>query len=768
MIGLSARALDPTRSDALPLASLTGIVSILLDPRAGAETTAAIPDADLGVVLADLANAVAELADGERARASVRASVGPKAWEIGVERDGHDVLVSVFRPGTLPEVVLRERRTRGEALAQNLAVSLEALLARRDAPFAERTVAALRRLGRRRRFDDGPPSGATQSLVAVEPTGGVPFEISAELAMRLPPQAIATPTSSLRTEILPLLFRGRLRVVAGERQRDLSDVCVFFVTEQLVRLALEALDAAITGSPLTRKVEVGGAICGVRLGVGARQVASVTIGVVSKTRERADTATFPDVDVASYAQGVLAFGRALVRSLVRRDRSQSQNLRVIALREQLRELSVQLRDAGRTDAKINGDPDSYRAFAAAVEKKAPLAAFGRGRLRFSQRWSAAVPGVDLRATFLCGRALVVGSSREIACVDAQTGELAWRRAVGRAVSVMTPAGLARLDPAGVLELHDLSTGDVCWSVKLTPRVGNASGAVISCPGLPRMLIVSEGRRHLTAVDLDAGEVRWRYAAKRAGTFRVRRAGRLAIVACGEHALTALDILSGEVVWRHTAPLRFASQAAADHDALFALAGDGAFLGRGGARLYHLDPWSGCERWSVELPACAIPVGSPLIAQNTVALSTYGRRGTGLIGFDRESGAKRFDCTVTSGAASCLVIDDTIIVNSESGELSALEADDGRTRYRQVLCSPQDGGDRPRRLEPILRSGALFVPQQSVVVVCPRDGAILGTVPTDLVPDLLRVDDRCDVFVVEESGHVAAFGAAARLSLVGSS
>jgi hypothetical protein len=75
------------------------------------------------------------------------------------------------------------------------------------------------------------------------------------------------------------------------------------------------------------------------------------------------------------------------------------------------------------------------------------------------------------------------------------------------------------------------------------------------------------------------------------------------------------------------------------------------------------------------------------------------------------------------------------------------------------------GDQPRRLEPILRSGALFVPQQQVHVVRPRDGAILGHVPTELIPDLLRVDERCDVYVAEESGHVASFRAGAKLSLV---
>src|SRR4029453_1699322 len=106
----------------------------------------------------------------------------------------------------------------------------------------------------------------------------------------------------------------------------------------------------------------------------------------------------------------------------------------------------------------------------------------------------------------------------------------------------------------------------------------------------------------------------------------------------------------------------------------------------------------------------------------------------------------------------------VILNSEGGELCAVDANDGTTRYRHVLSSGLDG-DKPRRLEPLLRSGALFVPQSEIHVVRPRDGTLLGKVPTDLIPDLLRVDERCDVYVVEESGHLAAFAAAPRLALV---
>jgi len=329
---------------------------------------------------------------------------------------------------------------------------------------------------------------------------------------------------------------------------------------------------------------------------------------------------------------------------------------------------------------------------------------------------------------------------------------------------MTPAGLARFDGEGVLHLHDLATGDVLWSLKLSPRVPSATaGAVISCPGLPRMLIITVGRRHLAAVDLDAGEVRWRYAARRGGTFRIRRAGRLVVVAHGEQALTALDVMSGEIVWRACDRLRFTSSVVVDHDALFATAGDGTFIGRGGSRLLHIDPWSGEVRWARDLPRLGAPVGAPLLTSDAAVVVTHGRQGTGLCAFDRRTGEPRFQRIASAGASSCLALDDTVLVNSDAAELCAFDATDGSLRFRHVFGDGSE--DRPRRLEPILRSGALFVPQSRVHVVRPRDGEILGTVPTDLVPDLLRVDEQCNVYVAEESGHLAAFSAAPRLTLV---
>ncbi len=69
----------------------------------------------------------------------------------------------------------------------------------------------------------------------------------------------------LRADLLPLLLRGRLRVSVLGHARELFDVHVFLVAEQLAELALEGLEAHFARRPILRRIDVGGAVCGLRL-----------------------------------------------------------------------------------------------------------------------------------------------------------------------------------------------------------------------------------------------------------------------------------------------------------------------------------------------------------------------------------------------------------------------------------------------------------------------------------------------------------------------
>jgi outer membrane protein assembly factor BamB len=426
--------------------------------------------------------------------------------------------------------------------------------------------------------------------------------------------------------------------------------------------------------------------------------------------------------------------------------------------------------------KTNPKPEPYRAYATGA--KARLESVGAGtRLRYRPRWRALVPGIDLRATFLCGDRLVVGGAHETFCLDRATGEVHWRVPTRRASSVPTPHGIARVHGDGQIVVHDFLTGDVRVRTRVRPRTsGPSGGAVVGVAGLPKLLVVTEGERHLVAVDLLTGEHRWRTAWGTGSIPRLKRLGKLLYYTSGDTAVSALDVQTGSVVWRVRDRLRFCSTPQAAHDVIFAVAG--AVSGSGS--LYAIDAFEGTVRFAARLPGpdqngdlrtdgsalCTVE-GSPLICSHVVAVAVRDRQGVRLAAFDRESGALAWtsQATVAPTGTSWLAVDDALIGNTPTGEIVAIDAQDGSLRYRHVLGRTVDA-DVPRRLEPVLRGGAIYVPHSDVHVFRASDGAALGVVgPCETIPDLLRVDERCDVYVAEESGHMACFGVASRLERI---
>ena len=319
-------------------------------------------------------------------------------------------------------------------------------------------------------------------------------------------------------------------------------------------------------------------------------------------------------------------------------------------------------------------------------------------------------------------------------------------------------------------LHDLRDGEPLFELALQPCVGaSTSGVAINAPGLPHLLLVAEGARHLAAVDLDSHEIRWRRALRRSSALRLRRAGKLVVVASGEPQLVGLDLLSGEQVWRHCGRQRYTLPVSLADGQLFAV-GHGPSHLKSAATLEQIDPWSGELRWRVELPRQVSVRGPARVCSDVVMLVTRddGDR-LGAMGFDRHTGELLFDQPggLCRGRAACVVVDDLLIANSDSGELVAMSATDGKVRYRHVFAgwNSKPATDRPYSMQPVLRSGALFLPQSEVYALRPHDGLILGRLPVDLVPDALRVDNQCGVYVAEASGYVAAYHAQPTLTLV---
>ena len=767
----------------------------------GVNVTARVEPDQASCVVRDLALAVVDLACGVRRRAIVRFYDAP--WELGLERiDGVDaapvIALSVVRNGAELEVAVHDRRVPLADVVDGTRAAIAAMLpgARVSEALATELAIARDALARIDVRSSRPPEGAsTLELLAVaEPEAGLRVAFGAEVPLRTEASAAHAPPGTPGVEasdLHALLGRGRMRAVIRGRTKDLGEVHGFLVAERLVELGRTTLDAWERGRALHVRVDVGGPFVGVRLeanGALSLTLASAPQGDLegASTRKkgvskREPPTVFPSLEGPDLVDAVVSLGRQLVRAIVRRDRAQASNLRLMALRRKVRELSDRRRDVARPVGPfgesdlINPKRESYQAYVqpslksvSATPSRSPregtVPSPSVRRMRYEARWTAEVPGIDLRATFLCGDRLILSGASQTACVDRVDGQTLWKVPTVRATSLPTPGGLARLRGDGRLELRDFGDGSVLWSQPCAPRSrGTPAACTLVAPGLPRLLIATDGDRHLVAFDLTSGEPRWRHALSRPGPIRIRRAGRLLIVSSDEAQLLALDAVDGHVVWRVRDRLRFAAPAAIEREDLVAIAGEPSGL----ARLHSLDALSGARRWERTLEAPIATEAAPILLAGSIVVVTRDRRGLGLLALDRVTGVERW-CAQPGAwpiGTSPLGIDDVVVLNLPTGEVVALSAQTGATVWRHVFDAPFRG-DAPRRLEPVLRCGALFVPQDHVRVLRPSDGAIVGVVgPTDLVPDLLRVDERCDVYLAEESGHFAAFGARAGLELV---
>ncbi|HET9954846.1 MAG TPA: PQQ-binding-like beta-propeller repeat protein [Polyangiaceae bacterium] len=740
--------------------ALRGLFDILVD---GLSLSTRLGEGQSLTLLCDLAQAVSGLGRGKKSRATLPIYTEDEAWELGLESDATEVLLSVYRVGPRPEVLLHERRLDAAVLRTTLLRAMDEAIAQSANRTATAALSGARSLltgliGHSER------RAAPRRLCRVEPKAVGTLAFSAEAPFRLGETqdggALAASPHVERADLHALLVRGSAFATARGRTLTIEGVYPFLIAEQLLALAEDVLEAWQAERSLVRLVTVDGARLGVqRSGAGGL---TLTFRPVQGARAAGGVA-LPELTPQRFIKAAVRFARALAEQFISLDPIQSQNLRLLSLVREAGELETAARDAALDDSLTNPEPEAYKTFGLPRPPAERRLWANGGKMRFLPRWAATVPGLDLRATFHCGSRIVVGGQRETACLESQSGRVLWRIPGSRAACVATPVGIARVHQDGLVELFDLDRGEMRVATRLRPRAtSGAAGALVNAPGLPRLLVLAEGDRSVTALDLVSGEVRWRFSARRPTQYRLRRAGRLLLAAGGDTALIALDVVTGEVVWRVRDRRAFTGELCVDKDSAFALVGGPI----GSCKLLHVDLWSGAVRFERELEDRPLAGQAPLITANRVMLPIRDRRGLGVVALERESGVPcwRQEPGFTSGTTSFLAVDDLLVANTASGAFLALEAETGHLRYNHVFSRNVDS-DQPRRLEPVLRNGALFVPQHRVHVVRPRDGEVIGCVPSDLIPDLLRVDECCTVFIAEESGHLAAFGVAPKLELV---
>ncbi len=723
---------------------------------------AAGPERGLGDVPSprEVLSSLVAMAEGTRRKALVPCVGAP--LEVALLRRGANVLVSLYHTEAAPDVIVLDRRV---SLRGTLEATIEAIEAwgieeRADARLLERA----RRVVVTEERDTG--------LSAIRQRGGVIEEPSEREALAFGFEAAVFPSQELprdgvsHADVHAMLFGGQLWAWVRGRRIPLVPSGPILLPVQRMVSAVSALVAAWEGDrPLHVRLRSGSFAIGVRRERRDAREVALTIG-----SETEGAVTLPALAIEDACMPILRVATELLRVLVATDRAQGRNLRITALREEVRRLRRVVRSRTRDVGFTNGDADRLREIATDAERLGAARERGRqapeapvGALRFATRWSAIVDGLDATTTFFCGDRLVLSNERRLVALHRDDGQCLWQH-VGRAQSAfLAEDAIVRLDVNGLVEIHDLETGELAHAVHLAPRVGGApNGVFVGGPHLPPTALVAEGRDRLAAIDVRTGELRFRYTARAPGTFRLRRSGRLVLIVNGDGLVDALDVVSGEVLFRYADSGKFCLTPTVHGMLALAVAGE---PGRADAVLHAIDLSSGERAYRVELGA---PIATaPTMLDRALVLALAGQRRGTLAALDPQTGERAWaisDPGVGSGAG-VVSTERAIFVNTPGGRLVALDPASGDVLFARALANPSID-DVPRRLTPLVRGGALFVPSAAVHVLRPSDGEPVGAAaPSELVPDSLHVDERGWMYVAEESGHLAALAPAPTLRLV---
>lgn len=711
----------------------------------------------------DLTVAMTALARGSRHKALLPLGTCPE--EVALVRRGEQVLVSHYVTGGPVGVSLLDRPVPLRAALEGCA---QAMLrrARYETDPVARQVAV--RVAQRALVSEliEDPSASTTAVsrrggLLDAPTDRRPLGFGFHVQLRPGPGAGSD--AAVRADTHSLLFHGDLWAFVRGHRVPLVQGPVMLAVSTMLAAARALTQAWEQRRRLHLRLSAGAFRFGVHMGDDQRIELVFDAAAEDPTR-------LTDLDLSQATLPILRLASDLLRALVSVNRSQSRNLRVRELREEVRSLRRVIRLHGRRDSFTNRDPDRLRVVApsdssgsaATGESSQPTRAPAiAGNLRFDERWSVAVEGLDAASTFLCGDRIVLAAADHTIALSRDAGEVIWAHPHRGGTTRMAGKALAHLTPEGDLELCSVSDGECYARTRLKPRMnGSATCVAVDHPSLPPSIILAEGSHSLVCVDLFSGRPMWTYAIPGAGAFELRRAGRVLVVTCGDSAVHALDVLTGEPVWRVRERGRFVHPVAIRNDRVVALMGEPG--SRNGAAL-GIDLFTGEVNWRVELQGA--PVARPVIAGRTVLVALAGLD-LELLALDAATGARRYRCADPGigAGASIMNVDDALVVNSPTGRLSSLDIATGELRYARDLVDPV-AEDVPRRLEPILRGGALFVPAAEVRVLRPSDGADLGRLPSDLVPDWLRVDERGWVYIAEESGQLSACAPSPRLTLI---
>lgn len=722
--------------------------------------------------LTELLHALLDLADGSRAKALVPVVGLP--LEVALVRRGGSALVSVYHTEASPSVLHVDRRVPLRALMDATSAALEEELHGGDDGESAMHRRLLTRAGAAPIVsvaDDGKVATRVRGGAVDDPGEERPLAFGFEAAIFPGPSAPGEAVS--HADVHAMLFSGQLWAWVRGRRIPIYKGPVLLAVQRMIAACGGFATAWQEGRAGHVRLRTGSFTIAMRgdREEGARPSrVSITLG-----SDEDGVVTVPQLEIPAAIRAVLRLGSEMLRALCAVDRSQTKNLRVRTLRSELRRISRSVRDVARAGSFTSADPDRLRMrlrpqASSAGDVSAPDLPRGpepTHRLGWVSRWSVALPALDAEHSHIAGPLLIATTEDGLVAFDRETGDAVWQAPGRVALTLVSPLGVLTASETGEVIHRDLRSGDPLFTVRVDRKEGRApSGWITDHPQVPPTALLCEGKGALTAIDLRTGELRWRFASGGPGALRVERAGRLVIVSGGDGAVSAIDVVTGRQVWRFADDVHVALAPAVSRDVVTIVSGE---PGRSGAELCGLDLYSGALLYRRELSGSV--EHAPIAADGMMLIAHKSGRTVALSAFDPASGEERWsrnDPGVAAGAG-LLPIDGRLVCNAPNGKLTCVDLVTGSTRWQRVL-SAAETDDVPRQLTPVLRAGALFVPSGTIHVLRPEDGASIGGrteggLPSDLLPDMLRTDERGWMYVGEESGHVVALAPAPRLTLL---
>jgi outer membrane protein assembly factor BamB len=709
--------------------------------------------------LFDLIAIVLALAEGQRRKAIL--PLTSSTGEFAMVRRGEQALVSYYDSGPVPQIFVRDRAVPLARLLEACAAAADELAGSSGQGAIEKTA---RIVAERARRVVVTPDRQTAPVAQLKRGGAQTANDNNALefgySARVIPSDLVASEAGSRADVHALLFDGELWAFARGRRIALLRGPVYPAIARMVNAARAVVDAWESQRPVHLRLKAGDFGIAVRLTKSAELSLSLTSGT-------GDVLTMPAMDVSSIVLPILRLASDLVRTVVSADRSQHRNLRLAALRDEVRALRRTVRARSQNRSFVNSDPDLLRASAVphAQVRERTLSSVDEpsGKLRLSVRWRAEIDGLDAGSTFLCGDRLVVATARSQLALSRDSGELLWMRHSSSVGSWMAGSTLVSVSADGEVELCDVRDGETYARSRIAPRVG---GSLVGlCAGgrsTPPVAVITEGKDRLVALDVRTGEPRWRFRSRGRGNFRLTRAGRILLVVSGDSTLDALDVATGEVAWRWSDPARITLAPVITREHAIAVAGH---AGASSGALLCFDLFSGQLVFRRELEGG--PLTSPVATDQVAVLPVQRGSNLKLVAHDLTTSEERFACDDPGlgEGGSPLVVDQHLVINTPSGTAFGVDLVRGGVKWQHRMADPMRD-DVPRRLEPVLRGGALFIPSASVHVVRPADGSVIGGPIADgIIPDVMRVDERGWLYLAEESGHVEAYAPAPSLRLV---